>query len=281
SYVGTSGRRLQKEQRTNVNVQAPDFGEVVWFPSGVTSSYEGLQLKFQRSISPGIQALASYVWSHTLDFDSTDPTWSLTRGNSDLDLRHNLEAGLSWDESAISGSGLRRSLLEDWGADGRITARTGFPVTSLGNLFSDPATGNRYFSGVDWIPNRPLYLYGSLYPGGRILNGGPYATNPAFVLPAVGSAGNAPRNMVRGFSDNQVNIAVRRDLHLYDRFSVQVRAEAYNLFNHPDFGYIDPSLTDALFGNATLMLNQSFGPSGSLYEPGGPRSLQISFRLHF
>lgn len=281
SYVGTSGRRLQKEQRTDVNVQAPDFGEVVWFPSGVTSSYEGLQLKFQRSISPGIQALASYVWSHTLDFDSTDPAWSLTRGNSDLDLRHNLEAGLSWDESAISGSGLRKSLLEDWGADGRITARTGFPVTPLGNLLSDPATGNRYFSGVNWIPNRPLYLHGSLYPGGRILNGGPYATNPAFVLPAVGSAGNAPRNMVRGFGDNQVNIAIRRDLHLYDRFSVQIRAEAYNLFNHPDFGYIDPSLTDELFGNAMLMLNQSFGPSGSLYEPGGPRSLQISFRLHF
>lgn len=114
-----------------------------------------------------------------------------------------------------------------------------------------------------------------------MLNGGPYASNPAFVLPAVGSAGNAPRNMLRGFGDNQVNIAIRRELHLYGRFSLQARAEAYNLFNHPDFGYIDPSLTDALFGQAVLMLNQSFGPSGSLYDPGGPRSLQISFRLHF
>lgn len=281
SYVGTNGRRLLQEERTNVNVQNPDFGEVVWFPSGLTSNYEGLQLKFQRSISPGIQVLASYVWSHTLDYDSTDPAWSLTRGNSNLDLRHNFEAALSWDERSISGSLARRYLLGGWGADGRITARTGFPVTPLGNLFSDPATGNRYFSGVDLIPGRPLYLYGSQYPGGRMLNGGPYASNPAFVLPAVGSAGNAPRNMLRGFGDNQVNIAIRRELHLYGRFSLQARAEAYNLFNHPDFGYIDPSLTDALFGQAVLMLNQSFGPSGSLYDPGGPRSLQISFRLHF
>jgi hypothetical protein len=281
SYVGTSGRRLLQEKRTNVNEQNPEFGEVVWFPSGLTSSYEGLQLKFQRSISPGIQVLASYVWSHTLDYDSTDPAWFLTRGNSSLDIRHNVEAALSWDEHNISGSRLRRSLLGGWGADGRITARTGFPVTPLGNLFSDPATGNRYFSGVDRIPNRPLYLYGSQYPGGRVLNGGPFASNPAFVLPDIGSAGDAPRNMVRGFADNQINIAVRREIPLADGFGVQLRAEAYNLFNHPGFGYIDPSLTDALFGQPTLMLNQSFGPSGSLYEPGGPRSLQVSLRLHF
>jgi Carboxypeptidase regulatory-like domain/TonB-dependent Receptor Plug Domain len=281
SYVGTNGRQLLQEQRTNVSAQNPEFGEIIWFPPGLTSSYEGLQLKFQRSISPGIQVLASYAWSHTLDYDSTDPAWSLTRGNSNLDLRHNVEAALSWDEHSISGRWLRRYLLGGWGADGRVTARTGFPVTPLGNLFSDPATGNRYFSGVDWIQNRPLYLYGSQYPGGRMLNGGPYASNPAFVLPDIASAGNAPRNMLRGFGDNQINIAMRRDIHLGDGFGVQLRAEAYNLFNRPDFGYIDPSLTDALFGQAVLMLNQSFGPSGSLYEPGGPRSLQVSFRLHF
>jgi len=134
---------------------------------------------------------------------------------------------------------------------------------------------------VNWNPNQPLYLYGSQYPGGRMLNGGPYASNPAFVLPAMGSAGNAPRNMARGFGDNQINVALRREIPLGDRFRIQLRGEAYNLFNHPDFGYVDSSLTDALFGQSTLMLNQSFGPSGSLYEPGGPRSLQISFRLQF
>ena len=80
---------------------------------------------------------------------------------------------------------------------------------------------------------------------------------------------------------NQINVALRREIHLYDSFNLQLRGEAYNLLNHPDLGYIDSSLTDALFGQATLMLNQSFGPTGSLYEPGGPRSLQISLRLRF
>jgi hypothetical protein len=114
-----------------------------------------------------------------------------------------------------------------------------------------------------------------------MLNGGPNAANPALALSAAGAPGDAPRNMLRGFGDNQINVAVRKEFHLYDGFNLQFRAEAYNLLNHPDLGYIDPSLTDQLFGQATLMLNQSFGPAGSLYEPGGPRALQFSLRLHF
>ena len=114
-----------------------------------------------------------------------------------------------------------------------------------------------------------------------MLNGGPYAANPAFVLPGPTSAGNAPRNTLRGFGDNQINVAVRREIRLKENLNLQLRAETYNLFNHPDLGYIDPSLTDALFGQSTLMLNQSFGPTGSLYQPGGPRSIQISVRFNF
>jgi hypothetical protein len=87
--------------------------------------------------------------------------------------------------------------------------------------------------------------------------------------------------MLRGFGDNQINVAVRREIHVKDSLNLQLRGETYNLFNHPDLGYIDSSLTDALFGQSTLMLNQSFGPTGSLYQPGGPRSIQISVRFHF
>jgi hypothetical protein len=281
SYVGAGGDRLLREQRTDINSQNPEFGEIEWFPTGVTSNYQALQLKFQRSMAHGLQGLASYTWSHTIDYGSIDPAWPLTRADSNLDLRHNFQAALSWDEHELSRKGLRGYVFGGWGADMRIAARSAFPVTPLGNIFSDPATGERYFSGVNLIPNRPLYVNGSQYPGGRMLNGGPYAVTPAFVLPTAEAAGNAPRNMLRGFGDNQINVAIRKEIHLYNSFNLQFRAEAYNLFNHPDLGYIDPSLTDALFGQSTLMLNQSFGPTGSLYEPGGPRSLQISLRVHF
>ena len=114
-----------------------------------------------------------------------------------------------------------------------------------------------------------------------MFNGGPNVTNPAFGLPAGSAAGNAPRNLPRDFGDFQVNAGIRREIYLYRRLNLQLRAESFNLFNHPTFGYVDPVLSNALFGQATLLLNQSFGSTGPLYEPGGPRSLQFSVRLHF
>lgn len=281
SYVGASGQRLMREQRTDISSRNSSFNEIEWFPAGVTSNYQALQLKFQRSIVRGVQALGAYTWAHSIDWGSIDPAWSLTRANSNLDLRHKFEAAVSWDQQKDLGGKSGSLFWGGWGADIRITARSAFPVTPVGNIYSDPATGNRYFSGVDLVQNRPLYVYGSGYPGGRMLNGGPHAANPAFILPANGTAGNLPRNMLRGFGSNQFNVAVRREFRLRESLGLQFRAEAYNLVNHPDLGYVEPSLTDAQFGQATLMLNQSFGPSGALYAPGGPRSLQVSVRFRF
>ncbi len=176
---------------------------------------------------------------------------------------------------------LLKYVLGNWGVDGRLIARTAYPVSLLGNLFSDPVTGSRYYNGVDLIPNRPLYLFGPQYPGGRMINAGPSATNPAFALPENAAPGNAPRNFVRGFNALQANIAIRREMPIYDRLTIQLRAETFNVLNHPNFGYIDPSLSDRLFGRSTKMLNQSFGPTGSLYQQGGPRSIQFSFKMIF
>jgi hypothetical protein len=281
SYVGANGRRLMQEQRRDINTVNPAFGDVTYFPSGLTCSYHALQVKLQRSISRGAQALVSYTWAHSLDYGSTDPAYPLERSNADLDVRHNLEAAVSWDIPKPDANRLTRSILGGWGVDGRLMARTSFPVTLLGNLLSDSVTGQRYFSSVDLIPDRPLYLREPQYPGSRIFNGGSNVPNPAFSLPNGTDYGDAPRNLLRGFDAVQVNAALRRDIHLYSDLNLQFRVETYNILNHPNFGYIDPSLTDQLFGQATKMLNQSFGSTGALYQQGGPRSVQFALKLTF
>ena len=92
SYVGANGRRLLQEERRDVNQLNPEFGDVSYFPSGLISNFDSLQVKFQRSFSRGIEALASYTWAHALDFGSTDPAFPLKYGDSDLDVRQNFEA---------------------------------------------------------------------------------------------------------------------------------------------------------------------------------------------
>ena len=78
-----------------------------------------------------------------------------------------------------------------------------------------------------------------------------------------------------------MNLAARRDFHIRENVSLQFRAEAFNILNRPNFGYVDPILTDTTFGQATKMLNQSLGTTAAQYQEGGARSMQFALKLHF
>lgn len=274
SYVGSNGRRLQRQQSYSVSAVNPEFGYVSFFPSGVTSSYNALQGKYQRFVERGLQVLASYTWSHSLDFGSTSASLPLTRGNSDFDVRNNFQAGFTWDVPALGGSSPFAKVARGWSVDGRVIARTAFPITLQGNTLANAVSGF-YSTNVDLVAGERIYLKGNSYPGGRVLN------PKAFALPTGQSLGTAPRNFVRGFAANQLNLAAKRRFILVNELALEFRAEAFNVLNHPNFGYVDPMLTDATFGQATKMLNQSLGTTAAQYEQGGPRSMQFALRLAF
>jgi Carboxypeptidase regulatory-like domain len=283
SYIGANGRRLVGLQELSVNARNPNFGSVDYFANGITSNYQALQLKFQRSVTKGVHALASYTWSHSLDYGSNDLALPLERGNSDFDVRNNLQAGVTWDLPKTTFNSYGDAILRDWGIDARALVRTAFPITLGGNQETDPATGSIYFSGLNYDSSKPIYLYGAQYIGGKAINGGANnKVNPAFTVPpATNPVGNAPRNLVRGFGLAQLNLAVRRQFPIYKETSLQFRAEAFNMFNRPNFGYVDPLITDATFGQPTAMLNGSLGTMAAQYQQGGARSMQFSLRVQF
>jgi hypothetical protein len=275
SYVGANGRRLLREQNFYLSSLNPDFDFVAYTGNGVTSNYQALQANFQRTVVHGVQALASYTWSHSLDYGSTYAALPVTRGDSDFDLRHNFVGGVSWELPAFNSGKLVGALTNGWGVDGRFSDRSGYPITLEGNYITDPATGSAYYGNVDVVPNEPIYLHSPKFPGGRSVN------SAAFSLPTGSGAGNAPRNFVRGFGAAQVDLALRREFPLHEALRLHARVEAFNLTNHPNFGYVDPNFTDATFGQATKMLNQSLGTVGPEYQQGGARSIQIALRFAF
>lgn len=275
SYVGSEGRRLLALQTIDLSLLNPTFGSIQYLPSGVTSDYQALQTQFQRSISKGVQALGSYTWSHSIDVGSQASETVLQRGNSDFDIRHSLRAGLSWDLPLLSRSRWQSTLIDNWGIDALLFARSAYPITLSGNYITDPTTGNQYGGGLNVVPNTPIYLYGSQYPGGKAIN------PAAFALPADNIAGDAPRNFVRGFGATQLNLAIRREFPFHDNLALNFRAEVFNLLNHPNFGYVDGRYTDATFGQATSMLNSALGTMAPQYQQGGPRSMQFALRLTF
>jgi hypothetical protein len=169
-------------------------------------------------------------------------------------------------------------------------------VTLNGNLYFDPATGQNYYSGLNTVPGEPLFIYGSQCsfanglscPGGQAINPNAFALpsgcTSSSCLPSAG-AGDAPRNFVRGFGAWQMDFALRREFPIHERLHLQFRAEAFNVFNHPNFGAINPTYCapapGCTFGQATATLANSLGGLSPIYQMGGPRSLQVSLKLAF
>ncbi|MBV9927475.1 MAG: TonB-dependent receptor [Acidobacteria bacterium] len=289
TYVGAVGRDLLRIINLfNVN---PNFQSVALTDNSATSDYHALQLKFQRRLSNGLQALASYSWAHSIDIASTDALATnlntpgqiaganVDRGNSNFDIRHSFTAGVTYDLPHQGSPKLVKAMLDGWSLDGFVFARTAPPVNVVGATFV--AAGTQLTPRPNVTVGVPLELHGAQFPGGKILNRAAFSAAPA------GTQGNFGRNVLRGFGAAQADVGLQRQFHLTERVSLRFRAEFFNLFNHPNFGNPVNTLTSPLFGRSTQTLASSLGSSGAngglnpLYQVGGPRSIQFALKLQF
>lgn len=280
-YVGSGARRLLTTFNAYpASVGNANFGAntiLVLIQGRASSSYSSLQAKYQRSLSKGLQGLVSFTYSHSIDNASNNfNTYYLLRASSDFDIRHNLQAAVTYLTPKAASLGRMSPVLADWGFDFRGQARTGIPVDVIGTQELNVNTGEFIQYQPNRIAGQPLYLYGPAYPGGRAIN------YNAFEVAADGVQGDLPRNYAHAFGALQLDTAVRRDIPIHDRFRLQLRGEAFNVFNHPMFGPIYNYLSygPSLFGHAYNTLNTQ-GNLNSLYQTGGPRSLQLSLKLNF
>ena len=313
TYVGAAGRKLLRVDTLSVT-NNPNFtgsGLVNITRNTATSDYHALQLQFQRRLSRGLQALASYTWSHSIDIASNDSgglnTPSLVgspvadRGNSDFDVRHSVTGAITYDVPSPGSAKIVRAIFSHWSLDNFMTARSALPITVTAALLT--FTGSLYNARPNTIAGVPVYLFGPQYPGGKAINNtvptaaqvaaagcvALTATNAkgAFCTPATGAQGNLGRNVLRGFGVWQDDFALRRQFHFGERLGLQLRAEFFNIFNHPNFGAPTASLSSAFFGLSTQTLAASLGSGGlsggfnPLYQVGGPRSIQLAARLSF
>lgn len=270
SYVAAVGRRLIRPRLMRGN---PNFQNLNFADNGSTSDYNALQLQFVRRLTKNFQALASYTWAHSLD-DISDETATLTpvRGNSDFDLRHNFSAALQYGIPSKR-KGWAGPLLRDWQTSLIVHTQSAYPLTPFTSSLS-------IVSGLvvtQW-PNLkvgvPLYVSDPSVPGGRRIN------KLAFSSPG-SIQGNVGRNSLRGFGAHQFDFALHRVFGLSEQFKLTFRGEAFNIFNHPNFGQPVGDLNNIFFGQSTQMLVRNLGGLSPIYQIGGPRSIQLALRLNF
>jgi hypothetical protein len=307
AYVGAAGRRLLRREQLpqlcdsdgNCQNQVPQFIAVNITRNTAESDYNALQLQYRRRLSNGLQALASYTWSKSLDTASEDSSNDLVpgvrinpeqnRAPSSFDVRHNFAIALSWEPQGLAGSRLVNHITKNWSFDTMFRAQSAKPadVTIIRNL------GYGYYEfHPDQILGVPLYVSDPNVPGGRRINGIPNPSDPnqfgAFLIPEGSVQGTLGRNALRGFPSYQLDLSLRRSFSLNDRLSLLAGVEAFNLTNHPNFGdptgliaEISPFYPNPLFGQAAQMLGHALGGLNPLYQIGGPRSIQLLLRLQF
>jgi hypothetical protein len=295
AYVGSKGTKLLTARDINqpqpsalppglpfVPRPDPRFDDINLLESRATSNYNALQARFQQRLARGFTALASYTWSKSIDdasnfFSSAgDPNFpqnsnnvAAERGRSNFDVRHRLSVSYSWalpfgkNQKYLDDNGFLSTVLTGWETYGIITAQSGRPFTvALLPEIDNSGTGRSILGfGANDRPN---------------LIGNPELSNPttgqwfntsAFAFPAPGTFGNAGRNILDGPGFHNVNVSLMKNTALSERLNLQFRAEAFNLFNHPNFNLPDNFLGSPTFGRITSARD--------------PRHIQFGLKLLF
>ena len=285
----------------------PGLGSVGGYSSIGTSSYNALQVSFQRRFSRGLTIASNYTWSHAID-DVTDLSFEgqegwgnnnpfniagTETGNSDLDLRNRFVFSGTYEVQAFKHAhGLTRLALAGW--QGNIiwiwNAGSPFSITDNyngGNSLYGPA-------GIAPGPNRPLQI-GNPKLAHRTIN---QWFNPlAFETALPGQPGNTPRNNLTGPTFEHADVSVFKNFYVTERFNLEFRAEAFNITN--TVGYFVPndqnqhSTTNAVGTNPLSLITATNPTPGQLVPGSGfaqivsvnpgyvPRELQFALKLKF
>src|SRR5215475_6731564 len=265
--------------------------------SGGGSSYNALSLNWNRRLSRGLTASASYTWGHNIGTSagSNEATtaennfsFAQERGDNSSDLRHVLSVNAIWQIPAGANRRLRfggnrfiNAVLGDWQIAGFQNFHSALPINvqiSRNNVvYLNPQNGVYYTgpvkSGTQVITVPVINLPGGgqsrgtqrpdLVPGVNpyLDTASGFLLNPAaFTVPAPGKFGNLARNALRGPGFSQLDVALSKDFAIKERTRFTLRWDVYNIFNHPNFSNPPSVLSGGLPSS----------PTGTGIQPGQP-----------
>lgn len=310
---------------TNVALRAPyqgvEVGGFLQIQSTAQSTYNSLQMSFSRRLSKGMEFLASYTYSKSLDNASggsdsageARDTINITgnqldnranRGPSDFDRTHRFSLSYLWDlprPAFSSNSSARDIVFSNWQVAGIITAMSGLPIDIIdggaGSLFG-LSGGNNAFVRPNWSAGATRSAATSNRPAGYFFN--PFA----FVRPTVlagqvipssnGSAtasatgtdiGNVGRNVLRGPGQVNVDVAVAKRFPFRESKSVELRAEFFNLLNHVNFANPISNLSavpaTSINANTGAIIDNPGDFGRIVSTSNNPRLVQLAIKLNF
>jgi hypothetical protein len=279
--------------------------------SAATSSYHALQASLRINSWHGLSSQANFAWSHSIDdaSDSEDfsptqaqPTNSLNpagdRGNSSFDIRRRFTWNFSYAFPKWGGSMAR--LKDGWGFDGVLSLQDGQPF-HLNYLFEGDYSGaGEGFDRPDVVgpiqygglPNNFINLSSFAAPCAWDPTQNPGATDESNCIAGTRHFGTLGRNSLRGPSFKELNFSVFKNTAITEKVNLQLRAEFFNLFNHPNFANpimpafaADIGSPDAATGRHSgfypLTATSDVGIGNPFLGGGSPRGIQLAAKITF
>jgi hypothetical protein len=240
-------------------------------------NYRGLRLSVRRRSTAGISLSANYTISRCYGDNTTGgfpqlaqgPTnpddLDADRGYCDQDRTHisNLNVGYQTPEL---GNAVLRAVASNWRLSGIFNARSGQWLTVT--------TGtDRALNGQRFQEQRVNQVSDDVY-GAKTLNA--YLNRAAFAQPALGTFGNLRRNSIKGPAFWTIDLALSKLIAFGTAQTLELRAEAFNLLNHFNWGNPGTNLNAGTFGRIQSLAGTP--PNGVF---GTPRILQFGVKYGF
>ena len=290
-YVGSEGRHLRLIGDFNQGIGGvrpiKAFSSITVQESVSNSNYNGLWFSANKRLAKGLTFSANYTFSKSIDDNSVGSynpqiqNFYNIRGEkalSDFDARHRFVLSGVYLLPFKSDNGFTKRVVEGWSFAPIVNLQSGNPFSPIVPLTATlapgatPVPGTIYNSGSlegfdrpNVVPGQPLYV-SNPSPAQWI--------NPLAFVRANGAFGNAGRNILTAPGLQDIDAGISKNTTIREGISLQFRAEAFNLFNHPNFGQPQNSLTAATFGQITATRTTR----GDL---GSSRQLQLGMKLIF
>jgi hypothetical protein len=265
-------RGVTEDTVANIPLRVPVMGvpadSLYYVESEGNSWYNGLEVSLTKRLRHGLQFLASYTFSKALDTDGADINatsagtaltigdQNSTRqrwGRASFDRTHRFVFGPIWALPGPS-DGFEHWFLAGWNLAAVVTIQSGSALT-----IADTNANNVFGISEDRAELTPNCTTNQLVRGGPIqskLNGyfndSCLTTPPIIGADGIGTAfGNSQTGIVDGPGQANLDLAVTKTVLLpwpREKSTVELRAEFYNAFNHPQFGNPDTNFTSPTFG---------------------------------
>jgi hypothetical protein len=293
-YVGSKGShltRLYDANQTDADGNYPnsDYAQIAILTTEAASKYNALQTTLRIRNLHGLTGFSTYNWSHSID-DASDgidftagaampqDSFNLAaeRGNSTFDTRQRFTVALNYRAPRLTLG--PEWLSKGWQLNTITTVQSGRPIPIVTS--NDTSGRYNYRQRPNLVAGKnPILAHWSPATG--------YLNPEAFTQPEQGTFGNLGRNQIYSAGFWNTDFSLEKSTTLRGDLELQLRAEVFNLFNHPNFALPNGSLSfgQDSSGQALPMGAISQTPDVAQGNPGlgggGPRVLQLGARLQF